>query len=68
MKGSTAIAVGVCVFSLRCGDRTSPEYGQVCQGLADAGIWDLALETGPFQVMPVGEPDGYHEVRAYRVR
>ena len=56
---------GFCVFSLRSGERTSPDYDQICQELVDQGVWRLRFETGPFQVMPITEPDGLHEVRVY---
>ena len=58
---------GFCVFSLRAGNRTSPDYPALCQQLEDAGVWRLRLETGDFQVMPVAEPEGLHEVRVYEV-
>lgn len=56
---------GFCVFSLRGGDRITPDYHEVCDALELAGIWALRLNTGPYQVMPVSEPGGLHEVRVY---
>lgn len=56
---------GFCVFSLRGGDRITPDYHEICRELVDEGIWALRFETGAFQVMPVTEPDGLHEVRVY---
>lgn len=59
---------GFCVFSLRGGDRTSPDYLETCQDLERQGIWTQRLATGPFQVMPVAEPEGLHEVYVYEVK
>ncbi len=56
---------GFCVFSLRAGDRITPDYDAVCQDLIEQGVWTLRFETGAFQVMPATEPEGLHEVRVY---
>ncbi len=60
-------AGGVCVFSLRGGARTSPDYLATCEALVADGTWSPLYESGLYQVMPVAEPDGLHEVRAYQV-
>ena len=58
---------GYCVFSLRGGARTSPEYGDLCNQMETEGLWVKEFETGLFQVMPIAEPEGTHEIRVYRV-
>ena len=59
---------GYCIFSLRGGDRTSPEYGDMCDQMEADGLWTKRFETGLFQVMPIAEPDGTHEIRVYQVQ
>ena len=58
---------GFCVFSLRGGDRITPDYHDTCDALERQGAWQLRLNTGPYQVMPITEPEGLHEVRVYEV-
>ena len=58
---------GYCVFSLRGGNRTTNAYGDLCDALTRQGIWQPVHSTGNFQVMPIAEPDGWHEVRVYRL-
>lgn len=58
---------GTCVFALRGGNRTTDDYSGACDRLVEAGVWELLQSTGDYQVMPIAEPDGLHEVRAYRL-
>ncbi|MGB0785417.1 MAG: class I SAM-dependent DNA methyltransferase [Alphaproteobacteria bacterium] len=58
---------GFCVFSLRGGEKTSPDYIEACDKLSAQGKWSLRFASGDYKVMPIAEPEGIHEVRAYEI-
>ena len=49
------------------GDRTSPEYVDLCDQMEVENLWVKEFESGLFQVMPIAEPEGTHEIRVYKV-
>ena len=59
---------GFVVFSLRQ-DMYTPgsEFEQQQTEMETLGIWSLAEATEPFQGLPKGEPDVYHQIWVYRV-
>ena len=52
---------GYIVFSLRT-DMVDDGYQSYFDGLAASGQWKLAQVTDPFQPMPKGEPEVFHQV------
>ena len=57
---------GYIVFSLRT-DMVDDGYQDYFSKLETAGQWKLAEVTDPFQPMPKGEPEVFHQVWAYQV-
>ncbi len=57
---------GYIVFSLRT-DMVNDGYQDYFSKLEAAGQWKLAQVTDPFQPMPKGEPEVFHQIWAYRV-
>ena len=57
---------GYIVFSLRT-DMVNDGYQEYFSKLEAAGQWKLAQVTDPFQPMPKGEPEVFHQIWAYRV-
>ena len=57
---------GYIVFSLRT-DMVDDGYQDYFSKLETAGQWKLAQVTDPFQPMPKGEPEVFHQVWAYQV-
>ena len=57
---------GYIVFSLRT-DMVSDGYNDYFSKLEAAGQWKLAQVTEPFQPMPKGEPEVFHQIWAYQV-
>ena len=57
---------GYIVFSLRT-DMVEDGYQDYFDKLAAAGQWKLAQVTDPFQPMPKGEPEVFHQIWAFQV-
>ncbi len=57
---------GYIVFSLRT-DMVNDGYQDYFSKLEAAGQWKLAQVTDPFQPMPKGEPEVFHQIWAYQV-
>ena len=57
---------GYIVFSLRI-DMVDEGYQAYFSKLEEAGQWKLAQVTDPFQPMPKGEPEVFHQIWAYQV-
>ena len=57
---------GYIVFSLRT-DMVDDGYQAYFDRLAASGQWKLAQVTDPFQPMPKGEPEVFHQVWAFQV-
>ena len=57
---------GYIVFSLRT-DMVNDGYQDYFSKLEAAGHWKLAQVTEPFQPMPKGEPEVFHQIWAYQV-
>ena len=57
---------GYIVFTLRT-DMVDDGYQDYFNKLEAAGQWKLAHVTGPFQPMPKGEPEVFHQVWAFQV-
>ena len=57
---------GYIVFSLRT-DMVDDGYQDYFSQLETAGQWKLAQVTDPFQPMPKGEPEVFHQIWAYQV-
>ena len=58
---------GFIVFSLRTDVYQEGGFKEKQAELESAGKWTLAQVTEPFQPLPKGEPEVYHQVWAYRV-
>ena len=59
---------GYVVFTMRTDHYIDGGFEAKQSALEEAGKWELAERTPPFQPMPNGEPDIWYEVWAYRVR
>ena len=57
---------GYIVFSLRT-DMVNDGYQDYFNKLESGGQWKLAQVTEPFQPMPKGEPEVFHQVWAFQV-
>ena len=57
---------GYIVFSLRT-DMVDDGFEDYFGKLTDAGKWRLAEATDPFQPLPKGEPEVFHQIWAYQV-
>ena len=57
---------GYIVFSLRT-DMVDDGYQDYFSKLETAGQWKLAEVTDPFQPMPKGEPEVFHQIWTYQV-
>ena len=57
---------GYVVFSLRP-DMLDKGYQDYFTKLETAGQWNLAQVTEPFQPMPKGEPEVFHQIWSYQV-
>ncbi len=57
---------GYVVFSLRT-DMVDDGYQDYFNKLESAGQWMLAQVTDPFQPMPKGEPEVFHQIWAFQV-
>ncbi len=57
---------GYIVFSLRT-DMVNDGYQDYFSKLEASGQWKLAQVTEPFQPMPKGEPEVFHQIWAYQV-
>jgi len=57
---------GYIVFSLRT-DMVAEGYQDYFSKLESGGQWKLAQVTDPFQPMPKGEPEVFHQIWAYQV-
>lgn len=57
---------GYIVFSLRT-DMVDDGFQDYFAKLTDAGKWKLAEATDPFQPLPKGEPEVFHQIWAYQV-
>ncbi len=57
---------GYIVFSLRT-DMVDGGYQDYFNGLETKGQWKLAQVTDPFQPMPKGEPEVFHQIWAFQV-
>ena len=57
---------GYIVFSLRT-DMVEEGYQTYFDGLDTAGRWKLAQVTEPYQPMPKGEPEVFHQIWAFQV-
>ena len=55
------------VFSLRTDVYQYNGFKEYQSGLEAAGKWKLAEVTDPFQPLPKGEPEVYHQIWAYQV-
>ncbi len=60
-------AGGFIVFSLRTDVYEESGFKQQQEALEAAGKWRLAEVTDPFQPLPKGEPDVYHQIWVYQV-
>ena len=58
---------GFIVFSLRTDVYEESGFKQQQEALEAAGKWRLAEVTDPFQPLPKGEPDVYHQIWVYQV-
>ena len=57
---------GYIVFSLRV-DMVEDGYQEYFDKLASAGKWRLAEVSDPYQPLPKGEPEVFHQIWAYQV-
>ena len=60
-------AGGYVVFSLRTDGYAEGGFKEKQDNLVSSGKWTLAEASEPFQPLPKGEPDVYHQIWAYRV-
>ena len=60
-------AGGFIVFSLRTDVYEENGFKQQQEALETAGKWRLAEVTDPFQPLPKGEPEVYHQIWVYQV-
>ena len=60
-------AGGFIVFSLRTDVYEENGFKQQQKALEDAGKWKLTEVTDPFQPLPKGEPEVYHQIWVYQV-
>ena len=60
-------AGGFIVFSLRTDVYEENGFKQQQSALEEAGKWKLSEVTGPFQPLPKGEPEVYHQIWVYQV-
>ena len=58
---------GHVVFSLRPDVWEDAGFQEMQTGLEAAGKWTLVEVTDPFQPLPKGEPEVYHQIWVYRV-
>ena len=58
---------GYVVFTVRTDHYTEGGFDVKQNALEEAGKWELAERSEPFQPMPNGEPDIWYNVWAYRV-
>ena len=58
---------GHIVFSLRPDVWEKDGFKERQTALAESGMWSLVEVTDPFQPLPKGEPEVYHQVWVYRV-
>ena len=58
---------GHVVFSLRPDVYENAGFKEKQASLVASGQWQLVETTDPFQALPIGEPDVYHQVWVYRV-
>lgn len=58
---------GFIVFSLRTDVYLEGGFKEKLDALSSEGRWTLAEATEPFQPLPKGEPDVYHQIWAYQV-
>lgn len=58
---------GFIAFSLRPDIYQNAGFKEKQQALEDQGLWKLTEVTDPFQPLPKGEPDVYHQVWVYQV-
>ena len=58
---------GFIVFSLRTDAYKDNGFKEYQLGLEAAGKWQLAEATDPFQPLPKGEPEVYHQIWSYQV-
>ena len=58
---------GFIVFSLRTDMYETAGFKQKQSALESEGRWKLAKATDPFQPLPKGEPEVYHQIWAYQV-
>lgn len=59
---------GYVVFTLRPDVYTDSGFKEKQDSLEQTGKWSLVEATEPFQALPKGEPDVYHQVWVYQVR
>jgi SAM-dependent methyltransferase len=59
---------GHIVFTLRPDVYVESGFREKQNSLMEAGKWELIEATEPFQALPKGEPDVYHQVWVYQVR
>ena len=59
---------GYIVFTLRPDVYKESGFREKQNSLVEAGKWELIEATEPFQALPKGEPDVYHQVWVYQVR
>ena len=59
---------GPVVFSMRTDYYTDAGFNVKQAALEAEGKWRLLERSAPFQAMPNGEPDAWHEMWAYEVR
>ena len=57
---------GYIVFSLRV-DMVEDGFQGYFDGLTSAGRWNLAEVSEPYQPLPKGEPEVFHQIWAYQV-
>ena len=58
---------GFIAFSLRPDIYQDAGFKEKQQALEDQGLWKLTEVTDPFQPLPKGEPEVYHQVWVYQV-
>ncbi len=58
---------GFIAFSLRPDIYQNAGFKEKQQALEDQGLWKLTEVTDPFQPLPKGEPDVYHQVWVYQI-
>ena len=58
---------GHIVFSLRTDVYQDGGFKEKQDALESAGAWKLAKVTDPFQPLPKGEPEVFHQIWAYQV-